>query len=157
MLALLPGLSVSTISGLDRIDWNSLGWNNDDDPVPSVYLGTPGPARKAVIHLLDSASGFCQVIVKVPINDGARAAILREADVLISLASEGCTFSPRLLLVDRDRGISAQTFVSGTSGSRRLLPEYLRLLHALRLPGETIFDRRAHRCAARAAPVVCDF
>ena len=117
------------------------------------------PVRRArpVIHLLDSASGLCQVIVKVPINDGARAAILREADVLISLASEGCAFSPRLLFVDRNRGISTQTFLSGASGSRRLLPEYLRLLHALRLPGETIFDRRTRRSAARTAPVVRDF
>ncbi len=136
-MSLLPGLTVSTISDLDRIDWNSLGWNSDDAPVPAVYLGTPGPARKAAIHLLDSASGVCQVIVKVPINDGARAAILREADVLISLASECFTFSPHLLSVDRDRGISAQTFLSGAPSSRRLRPEYLRLLHALRLPGET--------------------
>ncbi len=77
------------------------------------------------------------MVVKVPINDGARAAILREADVLLRLAAEHRTFSPRLISVDRDRGISAQTFVPGGSGSRRLRPEYLRLLRALRLPGKT--------------------
>ncbi len=136
-LSLLPGVTVSTICGLDQIDWTSLGWNIDAAPVPAVYLGTPGPARKAVIHLLDSASGVCHVILKVPINDGARAAILREGDVLISLDSEGCTLSQRLLSVDRDRGISAQTFLSGAAGTRRLRPKYLRLLRALRLPGET--------------------
>ncbi|MGB7555511.1 MAG: phosphotransferase [Candidatus Korobacteraceae bacterium] len=136
-MSLLPGVTVSTICGLDQIDWTSLGWNIDAAPVPAVYLGTPGPARKAVIHLLDSASGVCHVILKVPINDGARAAILREADVLISLDSEGYTFCPGLLSVDRDRGISAQTFLSGAAGTRRLRPKYLRLLRALRLPGET--------------------
>ena len=57
-----------------------MGWNSDTPPVTAVYLGTPGPSRKAVIHLLDSASGVCQIVVKIPINDGARAAILREAE-----------------------------------------------------------------------------
>ncbi len=136
-LSLLPGITTSRVNGLDSVDWKSLGWNSDTPPVTAVYLGTPSPSRKAVIHLLDAASGVCQVVVKVPINDGARAAILREADALSSLAGETNTFAPRLLSVDRDRGISAQTVLPGAVGSRRLLPEYLQLLHSLRLPGET--------------------
>jgi hypothetical protein len=132
----LRGITTSTVAGFDRIDWTSVGWNSDTPPVPVVYLGTPGLSRKAVIHLLDPASGVCQAVVKIPINDGARAAILREADVLSTLAAERCTFAPRLLSVDRDRGISAQTVVPGAAGSRRLLPEYLQLLRCLRLPGE---------------------
>jgi Phosphotransferase enzyme family len=77
------------------------------------------------------------MVVKVPIDQTARAAILREAEVLVALAAEGCTFAPRLLSVDRDRGISAQTVLQGATGSRRLLPEYLHLLRSLRLSGET--------------------
>jgi hypothetical protein len=130
-------MTTSTAGGTDSIDWKSVGWNSEIPPVTAVYLGTPGPSRKAVIHLLDSSSGVCQVIVKVPINEAARAAILREADVLSSLAAERCTFAPRLLSVDRNRAISAQTVLPGAAGSRRLLPEYLHLLRALRLPGET--------------------
>lgn len=107
-LSLLPGMTTSTAGGTDSIDWKSVGWNSEIPPVTAVYLGTPGPSRKAVIHLLDSSSGVCQVIVKVPINEAARAAILREAEVLSSLAAERCTFAPRLLSVDRNRAISAQ-------------------------------------------------
>jgi Phosphotransferase enzyme family len=136
-LSLLPGMTISTVAGFDSIDWKSVGWTGCTPPLAAVYLGTPGPSRKAVIHLLDSSSGDCQVVVKVPISDGAHAAILREADVLSSLAEERCSFAPRLLSVDRERGISAQTVVPGVAGSRRLLPEYLRLLRSLRLPGET--------------------
>ncbi len=136
-LSLLPGMTLSTVSDLDQIDWTSLGWRSDAAPVPSVYLGTPGPSRKAVIHLLDSTSGICQAIVKVPINDGASAAILHEADVLVRLASECYTFSPRLLYLNCDCGVSVQSFLSGAAGSRRLLPEYLQLLRSLKLPGET--------------------
>jgi hypothetical protein len=136
-LSLLPGMTTSTVSGVDSVDWKSVGWNRETPPVPAVYLGTPGPSRKAVVHLLDSASGVCQIIVKVPVDKAAHAAILREADVLVTLAAERCISAPRLLSVDRDRGISAQTVLPGAVGSRRLLPEYLQLLRALRLPDET--------------------
>ena len=136
-LSLLPGMTTSTVGGIDSIDWRSVGWNSEIPPVTAVYLGTPGPSRKAVIHLLDSCSGVCQVIVKVPISEAAPDAILQEADVLSSLAAERCTFAPRLLSVDRDHGISAQTVLPGAAGSRRLLPEYLQLLRSLGLPGET--------------------
>jgi hypothetical protein len=130
-------MTTSTVGGIDSIDWRSVGWNSEIPPVTAVYLGTPGPSRKAVIHLLDSCSGVCQVIVKVPISEAAPDAILQEADVLSSLAAERCTFAPRLLSVDRDHGISAQTVLPGAAGSRRLLPEYLQLLRSLGLPGET--------------------
>ena len=135
-LSLIPGMTTSTVVGLDRIDWKALGWNSDTLPVAAVYLGTPGPSRKAVIHLLDHASGACQMIVKVPINTAARAAIVRETDVLVNLAETRFPLAPRLLSVDRERGISAQTVLPGVAGSRRLLPEYLQLLRSLRLHGE---------------------
>jgi hypothetical protein len=132
----VPGVATSTVAGFDGIDWTSVGWKSSTKPVAAVYLGTPGPSRKAVIHLLDPSSGICQMIVKVPINETASPAILREADLLVGLDAEGCTFGPRLLSVDRDRGIAAQTFLPGTNGSRRLLPEYLQLLRSLGLTGE---------------------
>ncbi|MGB8768866.1 MAG: phosphotransferase [Candidatus Korobacteraceae bacterium] len=133
----LPLLSrtTSTVAGFDRIDWTSIGWKSDTTPVAAVYLGTPGPSRKAVIHLLDPGSGVCQMVVKVPMNEAARAAILQEAAVLASLAAEQYTLAPRLLSVDRNRSISAQTVLCGRPGSRRLLPEYLQLLRFLKLPG----------------------
>jgi Phosphotransferase enzyme family len=135
-LSFLPGISSLTVAGFDHIAWKSVGWNSDTPPAAAVYLGTPGRSRKAVMHLLDSASGVCQAVLKVPMNDAARSAILREADVLVSLATEGFAFAPRLLALDRDRAISSQTVIPGTHGSRRLLPEYLQLLRSLRLPGQ---------------------
>jgi len=59
-MSLLPGMTTSTVSGLDQIDWKSLGWNSDTPPVTAVYLGTPSPSRKAVIHLLDAAPAFAK-------------------------------------------------------------------------------------------------
>ena len=85
-------------------------------PVPVVYVGTPGVSRKAVIHLVHPASGTCDAIVKVPLTDAAQAAILREADVLATLADEGYTCAPRLLYVDQDRGVTTQTVAQREAG-----------------------------------------
>ncbi len=136
-LALLPSVTTSTVAGPDGIDWAALGWNSEILPATLVYLGTPGPSRKAVIHLIDPGTGSCHMVVKVPLTKAARRAILREADVLASLTAEGRTIAPRVLSVDLDRGLSSQTFLPGASGSRKLPPEYLNLLHSLRLPDVT--------------------
>ncbi len=58
-------------------DWmasigNPWGRNSATPPVTAVYLGTPGPSRKAVIHLLDSHSGECHMVVKIPLGQAAR-------------------------------------------------------------------------------------
>ena len=59
-------------------------------------------------------------VVKVPLAEAARQAILREADMLATLAEEKYACAPRLLYVDRAFGIATQTFIPGmpTSGRR---------------------------------------
>jgi hypothetical protein len=118
------------------INWQRLGWNGSTPPVPAIYMGTPGPRQKAVIHLVDAASGRCGAVVKVPLQPSAREAIVRESDVLSVLEDELCISSPRLLYVDRARGISSQSFLTGSSGLRRFLPEYQDLLRSLVLLDE---------------------
>ncbi len=106
-------------------------------PVPLVYIGTPGISRKAVIHLVNPASWTCDAIVKTPLTEAARAAILREADVLTTLADENYGCAPRLLCVDQERGVAAQTAFNGEVGSRRLIGGYWTLLRSLLLRGES--------------------
>src|SRR5208337_2151362 len=104
-LAALPGVTAAKISGIEDIDWRSVGWDSKVAPVPVVYVGTPGASRKAVIHLVNPATGICNAIVKVPLAEGAQAAILREADVLETLADENYSCAPRMLYVDRNCGV----------------------------------------------------
>src|SRR5574340_217149 len=82
VLPALPKVKRVRWNEVREIDWRALGWNRSADPVPLVYLGTPGPRRKAVIHLVDPVSRICQIVVKVPLCAGARQAILREAEAL---------------------------------------------------------------------------
>ncbi|HME31152.1 MAG TPA: aminoglycoside phosphotransferase family protein, partial [Terriglobales bacterium] len=136
-LSALPDVTGVNIAGSEDIDWRSVGWSSNVSPVPVVYVGTPGVSRKAVIHLVNPASGICDAIVKVPLTEAAKAAILREADVLDMLADEDYTCSPRLLHVDRDRGITTQTALNGKAGGRKFAAAYWAALRSLMLADET--------------------
>ena len=136
-LSALPAVTRVYIPGVQNIDWRSVGWSGNASPVPLIYIGTPGISRKAVIHLVNAASGSCDVIVKAPLTEAARVAIVREADVLTTLADEDYTCAPRLLCVDQERGVAAQTALNGKVGSRKLTDSYWVLLRSLMLPGES--------------------
>ena len=133
----IPGSSVLEVEGASSTDWSELGWPGNEAPVPVIYLGTPGPRRKAVVHLADRVSGKCRAVVKVPLTDEARVALLHEAEVLKAMAEARFEWAPRLLHVDHASGITTQDFVEGQPGSRSLGPEVWRLLGSLLLPGET--------------------
>jgi len=135
-LAALPGVTAAKISGIEDIDWRSVGWDSKVAPVPVVYVGTPGASRKAVIHLVNPATGICNAIVKVPLAEGAQAAILREADVLETLADENYSCAPRMLYVDRNCGVSTQTTLNGKAGGHKFVDGYWAVLRALMLAGE---------------------
>ena len=133
----LPGSFEVELEEARSANWAALGWKGRDEPIPVIYIGTPGPRRKAVVHLVDRASAMCRAVVKVPLADEAKAAILHEAEVLAALEREHYQHSPRLLHVDSERGVTTQTFVEGRPGGRKLTPEYWRLLRSLLLPGES--------------------
>ncbi|HVP53507.1 MAG TPA: phosphotransferase [Candidatus Eisenbacteria bacterium] len=135
-VAALPGVATLEVEEAGGTDWSKLGWPGQDQPVPVIYLGTPGPRRKAVVHLVDRDSGSCRAVAKVPLTDEAKDAVLHEAEVLQALAAECLEAAPRLLFVDRARGIATQSFVEGPSGGRRPGPEVWRLLRSFVLPGE---------------------
>ena len=135
-LQVLPNVKTVQFATANEIDWRALGWMRDTPPVPLIYVGTRGPRRKAVIHLVDPASGNCDAIVKVPLCAGAADAIVRDACTLGALAGEEYSCAPRLLHLDRQRGIATQQFLPGKSGSRRFRPEYFALLGSLVLRDE---------------------
>lgn len=126
-------------------DWRALGWSNPADPVLLIYLGTPGERRKAVLHLLNSQSGVCELIVKVPLTTGAASAIAREAATLRSLERQGFTAAPRLVQYDGGRHVSSQTVMQGVRCGMKFNREVADLLQLLQLPGQTtILAETAH-------------
>ncbi len=136
-LASLPRVSEVDLGNSDEVDWAALGWSTNLPPLPVIYVGTPGPCRKAVIHLVDQATGLCRAVVKAPLTSAARQAILDEAEILAKLAGEQRACAPRLLHFDRDRAVVTQEFVPGASGDRRFRTEYWDFLQCLVLREET--------------------
>jgi hypothetical protein len=142
-IAGLPGVAVVEVERPRRVDWQVLGWRWEGTPIPVIYVGTPGPRRKAVLHLMERATARCRAVVKVPLTADAKLALLHEAVVLAELEEERQESAPRLLEVDRARGVVTQTFVEGRPGSRKLDAEHWRLLRSLILTGEST-SLRAH-------------
>jgi phosphotransferase family enzyme len=136
-LAQLPSVSAVDVYGTREVPWRSLGWRWDGQPIPVIYVGTPGPRRKAVVHLVERATAECKALVKVPLTEGAKTAVLQEADILQALEEQRYEAAPRLLFVDRPRGLATQTFIAGQPGARKLTPEHWRLLRSLLLPDQT--------------------
>jgi hypothetical protein len=133
----LPGTDEIEVAGPGTEEWRSLGWRWKRSPLPVIYLGTPGARRKAVMHLVERESGKCRAVVKVPLTEQARAAILHEAEVLEALNLEGFQHAPTLLQTDRARGLATQTFFEGRPSGRKLGPEHWRLLRSLLRAGES--------------------
>ena len=132
----LPRTERVELQHTQGVNWQAVGWKGQHPPVPVIYVGTPGPRQKAVIHLLDPSSGQCGVVVKTALQPLARAAIVREASVLAGLEEESCRIAPRLIYCDDSHGVATQRYVTGSSGSRKFLSEYQDLLRSLLLPDE---------------------
>ncbi len=124
---------VRCIAGLD---WRTLGWRRAAEPVPLVYVGTPGPRRKAVVHLIDPVSHACELIVKVPFTEAAKWAIRHEAQTLLHLRQEEFAAAPRLVELDDNNGIAAQTVMAGSHSGLNYSREVAMLLLALERPGD---------------------
>ena len=157
-LEALPNVTRVRLPGIESIDWRFLGWSGDSSPVPLVYVGTPGMSRKAVIHLVNPESGTCGAVVKAPLTQAAHSAILREADVLATLAEENYGCAPRLLYADDERGLATQTALNGRPGSRKLTAEHWALLRSLMLDGErtTIAGHTAEWQAQQSQVAECE-
>ena len=78
----IPGVSSFAIERINPDGWMHLGWMHPERPSPIIYVGTPGPARKAVVGLYNIDKGILSTIAKVPLTLFAKDSILHEADIL---------------------------------------------------------------------------
>lgn len=135
-LRLVPG--VVGVGVAWNKNWDHLGWIDEKSPVPVIYIGTPGPARKAVAHLVDASTRKPVAVAKVPL--GARAAenILHEADILQLLKQEKPGVAPAIKSVNRAIGVSLQNFIGGQTSSRTLTQSHIDWLAGLSMPGTEV-------------------
>ena len=134
--ALLPDNSY--LRYIADIDWRTIGWRRPFDPEPLIYLGTPGPRRKAIVHLIDPTSHACELIVKVPMTEAAKTASRHEAQILVQLQQEGFAAAPRLVERDDAAGIASQTVVKGSPCGLKFSREVAVLAQSLHGRGERV-------------------
>jgi hypothetical protein len=133
-LQLLPGTErVRLPRDAGKCILRRAGFEGDAAP-PVVLAGNPHSMRKLVVFLEIPARG--RVAIKVPLRTLARVSIGNEAEVLKRL--NGTLSAPRLLGYQIDTGAAMQEYLPGRLGSRRLKPDYLKLLIALARPEETV-------------------
>ncbi len=108
----LPNVTSIAIVGETDWDWRHLGYEGLN-LLPIIYIGTPGPNRKAVVSLIDWEDSTLIGVAKVPLTDNATVKILQEAEILSSLATEKPGLAPQLLHINTEKGIAVQAVKEG--------------------------------------------
>jgi hypothetical protein len=122
--------------------------------VPVIYVGTPGPARKAICHLVDR-SGDVVAILKLPLANGAIASIVQEIEILRQMNERiPDILLPRILYLDSERGISAQSAVPGKPSGRRFTSAHAQFLLKLKTGGRANCQQRLSALSARLASII---
>lgn len=128
VLGKVPGIGAVTIDS--RYDLKIPG--SDAGVTPVVYVGTPGPQRKAVVTLVDPENGDPRAVMKVALEEGAGESLLREAAALEKLATANVPGVPALFAVEDGGRRTWQSVVSGGLTARKLTRAHIEWL--LRLP-----------------------
>ncbi len=134
----LPGVMPLGVTGHNDQSWDHLGWSGPKRPVPVIYIGTPGPARKVVVGLIDTEKCCLAAVGKIPLGSRAHRSIVREAEILCRLEMEKPSVAPRPLYVDTETGTAVQEAIEGDPTARRLTRTHIAWLLELTVPGETI-------------------
>ena len=148
-LGSVPGIASVGIAGSARQQWDHLGWKEDDNPVPIIYIGTPGPTQKAVLSLFDSRNNNLISVAKIPLGDRASDNILREYEVLRYLEVERPSVAPRPLFVNREYGLAVQEAIEGKRLGRKFTYKHAAYLNRLRVSKDVTTIRAEGESLAR--------
>lgn len=97
---------------------------------PVIYVGTPGPKRKAVCHIVDERQRTLEIL-KLPLGSEAATAIAQEAAILRGLPPELAGRIPKLIDFNSDLGTSRQTWLPGRPSGRTFTAAHAEFLTAL--------------------------
>lgn len=150
LVQLFPSVSSVTISRKSLLRWLERSGIAARAGEMVILVGSPSPYGKLIVFLLDETHNVAAVL-KVGINSGGRASILREAEVLRQL--EQYCWAPNILSVHPDIGAASQEYVHGTMAERAFRPAYLDLLCYLPQSGGSVnLGDFAHAMSTRLGP-----
>lgn len=132
-LSLLPGVCEIGLVGCSSADWAQVGAPPGSASAPTIYIGTPSSTQKAVVTLVEQKSYQPHAVIKVPIGEYAARSISHEAQNLDRLAAEIPGIAPRLLFLDREKGVSTQQMIRGRWLTKGIEEDHLFLLSKLEM------------------------
>lgn len=152
----LPGVIPVGIAAPTAKYWECIGYQNNQNLIPTIYIGTPGVTRKAVVSLVNSTTSKIASIAKFSLGEMAEKTILREADVLTHFIAEKPGLSPHLLYVNKQTGVSVQTALDGRHVNTPLSPAHINLLSCFSRPGKIVsLQQHIHRLHQRLQKLKC--
>ena len=132
ILQYLPGIASVGIVSESEWNWRHLGYGRLH-LFPIIYIGTPGPNRKAVVSLIDRELRTVGV-AKIPLSENATTKILQEAEILSSLANSKPGLAPLLLHIDPDKGIAVQAAKEGKLSKTNLTSAHISWFSRAKIP-----------------------
>lgn len=115
---------------------------------PVIYVGTPGPTQKLVVHWIDAETHQPTEVEKIPVGPDATAALERERQALDLLAGVNDARAPRFQAA-KD-GQWCQSMMGGQLGPAGLTPAHVEALLALpRSEARTGFSAMREALGAR--------
>jgi hypothetical protein len=106
-----------------------------DDWSAVIHVGSPSHTRKAILFLIENGQ---RVICagKIPFSSQSAEAILHEGAILDLLSR--FDYLPRVLFVDRARGVVTQSWLDGRPVSRGFTRSHLNLVCSLATSGDAV-------------------
>ena len=149
ILRYLPGVTPIGIVGETEWNWQHLGYE-ERHLLPIIYIGTPGPNRKAVVSLIESQEFQAVAIAKIPLSENATTKILQEAEILSNLASSKPGLAPQLLHIDLEKGIAVQTAKEGKLTKTNLTSAHISWFTRAEIPDlQTSLQEQVHSLKQR--------
>jgi hypothetical protein len=108
LMSLLPNVSTIIVKNSDFFMPGS-----HQTLIPVIYVGTPGPQRKAVATLVNPKNKCLVSVMKVALSAIAIQSLLQEADMLKFLKSRFISNVPILIHANEKMGTTWQTIVQG--------------------------------------------
>ncbi len=142
----LPGVTGIGISGTRQLLRQEIPWSFHSAPSITMYIGTPGVTRKAVITLSGNDEGLPVAVMKVPLGIRASETIAQEADTLQRFRNNEHRVAPRLLYHNINKGWSLQEAINGRPVDQKLTDAHITLLKRIGYDekGTTLADSSRH-------------
>ncbi len=151
-LGFIPG--IEKICAAPKFSINGFGsLKLTGENLPVIYVGTPGPHRKAVVTILKNTNNSDCSVLKIPLGEKASQKILHEARILQHISKNTTITAPHLLFSHSGKGVAGQEKINGKLSGRKITQSHVKWLCQLRTQGNITLSRQREELLMQIAQV----